>query len=921
MVLLALLLRLLAPGGAVEEAETKAAQALREGRVADALASYEDAIRAAEDTRAKLRLRDLYRAAGWVEPRPLSGAEEAEIQIRVRDEKLRVYGAAAERFEGADRIQAAILLRRVLADLAGGNSTDQGKAEAGRLNGLIRKLTESPTPEDKEAVEKILRAHKSPEGLLKAGAKLLEERRYRAVVRLAQEMMFGNFDQEIQNRALALRKEAEDAAAADLPAADKEAVRQVLEDERFERLDVARSRHFLFLGPQEFVKSLTPGERTLLDLAYIFQSDLSGQALTGDGVRIVIYYQETFDFGGGLAIAGGKLIRIGNRAIARPISGMLHYHELGHCIFGRGWLHDGFTEGLADFAAGFSLDLLGETEAAQHFVTESRDQFVRFYLGRDVRYFDIQPYRPSAGFLFSFLPPGEAPFDWAPYRRVFHRMRDAQFGAWPEQEHQLMRYFGYLLAEEYGPDALDLLREWGWPVSRGDFARVPGEADGLLADTKRGDFLADRDMSLAEDLSLRVLAAEASGALAARARFTLLRIAAARGDAAEMERLLGELGIVPAYLVLGPFHARGRAAHVVLAPETRVAPEAPVQIGTESATWKPARMEPTGYANLRDQGFAYPEQACAFALAYIHAEAAVPARVWTGSDDGHTLYLNGELLEKRATSRGFRFDDDFADGPLLPGWNRLLLKVHNGDGNWGFLCRVTDRTGNPIPGLRFSAEDRESDVPHLPPPRTKPVQVVADDFKGALAAARWRTGVGAFDTQNGRLRPRGTAQAGLWERFRVDPDHPKDGPANILWLLDPELPRLGSFDLELVVAAPGKDALPAKFGLTVDGENENDGQSGHTFVIDVDDGKLRCHWYRYDQLLYLQAGAAVKPAEEYRVQLRRLGRKWRLAVNDVPLFDEVDAPRLPAAGFGILAWGAAPLFESFRLSRLEEAER
>ncbi|MCK6458378.1 MAG: hypothetical protein L6Q95_00615 [Planctomycetes bacterium] len=912
----ALLLLILLPEASPEEAEAKAEQALREGDHPKALDGFEEAIRLATDTATKLRLRDRYVAAGWAEPRPLAPPEEAQLAVYIREEKVRVFGAAADRFEGEDRIQAAILLRNVLAEMLGGEATDRGKAEVAKTRALVRKLTEGPTAEDLEQVEKVQRAHKSGEGLLKAAAKLLEERRYRATVRICQEMLFGSFDQEIQNRALALRKEAEDKAAADLPATDKDAVKKVLEDERFERLDVARSRHFLLLGPQEFVTSIPPAERTLLDLAYIFQSDLAAQPLTHDGVRICVYYQETFDFGGGLA--GGKLIRIGNRAIGRPVAGMLHYHELGHCIFGRGWLHDGFTEGLADFAAGLSLDLLGDTANAQRFINDARDQFVRFYLGRDVRYFDIQPYRPSAGFLFSFLPPGDAPFDWAPYRRVFHRMREAQFGAWPEQEHQLMRYFGYLLAGEYGKDALEQLGEWGWPVSRGDFARVPGEADGLLSDAKRADFLVDRDAAQAEATARYVLDSGATGAVAARARFALLRVAVLRGDDAEAGTRRRELGIVDSFLLLGPYHARGRTAHVVLPPEVRVDPTKPLTVGSETATWKPGKVEPTGYVNLRDQGFAYPENACAFALAYVHAEAAAPVRVWTGSDDGHTLYLNGELLEKRATSRGFRFDDDFADGQLRAGWNRLLLKVHNGDGAWGFLVRVTDRDGKPIPGLRATAEDREQAVPAAAAQRTKAVPIVADDYKG-LAPARWRTTVGSFDTQNGMLRPRGTAKTGLWERFRVDPDHPKDGPANIVWLLDPELARADSFDLELVVAGQAKDALPAKFGLTVDGENENDAQSGHTFVIDVDDGKLRCHWYRYDQLLYLQPGAEVKPAEAYRVRLRRIGRKWWLFVNDAALFDEVDAPRLPASGFGILAWGAAPSFDSFRLARIEES--
>ena len=913
--ILALLIQLLAPDRAVADAEAKAAQALTEGRVAEALDGFEEAIRAAGDTATKLRLRDRYIEAGWVEPRPLNAAEELAVEIHVRNEKLRVYGAAADRFERTDRPQAAILMRRVLIDLAGGAETDRGKQEQAKIHRLVRGLTEDPTDEDKELVAKIQRAHKSGEGLLKAARKLLEERRYRPVVRICQEMMFGQFDQEIQNQALALRKEAEDLAAADISAADKEAVREVLEDERFERLDVTRSRHFIFLGPQEFVQGIPPAERTQLDLAYIFQSDLAAQPLTIDGVRICVYYQETFDFGGGLA--GGKLIRIGNRAISRPVAGTLHYHELGHCIFGRGWLHHGFTEGLAEFATGFTLDLLGQTQGAQQFITDSREQFVRFFLGRDVRYFDIQPYRPSAGFLFSFLPPGPAPFDWAPYRRVFHRMREAQFGSWPEREHQLMRYFGYLLATEYGPATLDLLREWGWPVTRDDWGLVPREAETLLSDAKRADFLVGRNAAEAEMLCREVLDAEPHGPLAPRARFALMRLLLQRGDTGGAERLRAELGIVDRFLVLGPFHARGRTAHVVLPPETRIDLGQPVRFGNESASWKAANMEPTGYVNLRDQGFGYPENACAFALAYLHIDAPTPVRIWTGSDDGHTLYLNGELLEKRALHRSYRFDDDFAEGELKPGWNRLLLKVHNGSGAWGFLARVARPDGRPVPGLRIATDDLEAKVETDSAPKTKAATLVADEFKG-LAGARWRTGVGRFDTQNGRLRPRGTERNGLWQRFVVDPDNPKDGPSNILWVVSPDLPRADSLELEVTVAASGKEGLPAKFGITIDGENENDGQSGHTFVFDTNDGKLRCHWYRYDDLLYLQPGAEVNPSPEYRLHLRRLGRKWWLSVNDVPLFEEVDAPRLPASGVGILSWGAAPEFESFRLARLEE---
>ncbi|MHC4547533.1 MAG: hypothetical protein ACYTEZ_02050 [Planctomycetota bacterium] len=908
--LAALALLLLAPDAAVQEAEAKARQALTQGNVAGALEHLEIALRAAEETATKLRLRDAYLEAGWTEPRGASLAELNRVAAHIRSERIRVWTTAAERFERDDQLHAAIILRRAVAELAG---LPRAKQEMSKIRGIVRKLTENPSEEQKGVVADLTRTKKSGGALLKAGRKLLQQRQYRVVVRLCQELMFGDFDQEVQNGAQELRREAETRASRDVSTAEKEAAKKVLADERFHRLDLARSRHFLFLGPRAFIQALPEDERTRLDLAYIFQSDLAGQHLTFDGLRLCVYYQETFDFGGGLA--GGKLIRIGNRAIRRPIAGMLHYHELGHCIFGRGWLHHGFTEGLADFAAGFTLDLLGQTRNAQHFITTARTQFVRFFLGRDVRYFDIQPYRPSAGFLFSFLPPGEAPFDWAPYRRVFHRMREAQFGSWPDRQHQLMRYFGYLMATEYGPETLDLLQEWGWPVSRADARQVPDEADGLLMAAKRGDFLMGRGEAAAAAEHYRtVLRRAPRGALAPRACYGLLRVALAQGDGARAQGLRQKLGIVDDYLLLGPYHARKRTAHVVLPPETHVDLKQPVRFGIETARWKKAKVRPTGQVDLRQQGFGYPEHACAFALTYVHVDGALPARVWVGSDDGHTLYVNGELQEKRPTTRTFTFDDDFADVRLRAGWNRILLKVHNTTGTWGFLMRVTGRDGEPLPG-RFSTGDLEDRVARFAPPRTKAVSIVADEFKG-LKSSRWLPTVGGFDTQNGRLRPRDTAKLGLWQRFKVDPDKPKDGPANILWLRAPDLVRADSFALELVVAAGAKDGLPAKFGLTVDGENENDGQSGHTFVLDAHEEKLRCHWYRYDRLLYLHQGVAVKPAEQYRVRLTRHARKWWLTVNDAALFEGVDAPRLPAFGFGLLTWGKTPEFESIKLSRL-----
>ncbi len=230
------------------------------------------------------------------------------------------------------------------------------------------------------------------------------------------------------------------------------------------------------------------------------------------------------------------------------------------------------------------------------------------------------------------------------------------------------------------------------------------------------------------------------------------------------------------------------------------------------------------------------------------------------------------------------------------------------------MLRVTQPDGSPLPEAVFSAEDQEAHVPRGPQ-KWKSTLVLKEEFR-QLSRERWHTGAGKFDTKNGRLRPRDNKRAGLWQRFLVTPDKPKNGPSNILWLRRRALVQADSFELELVLPGDGK-ALPAQFGLTVDGEGENDGQSGHTLVLRPRGDTVACDWYRYDRLLYHQPGVKLEPAAEYRLLLQRKADKWWLSLNGAPLFAGVSAPRLPAFDLGILTWGAGPEFETLRLARLD----
>ena len=110
--LIALALLLVAQAPSVQEAEAQARQALAAGRKGEALQHFEVALRTAEDFATKGRLRQVYLDAGWAEPPAVNLAEGTLIQRYILNEKVRVFGAAAGRLQGADQPHGAILLRR-----------------------------------------------------------------------------------------------------------------------------------------------------------------------------------------------------------------------------------------------------------------------------------------------------------------------------------------------------------------------------------------------------------------------------------------------------------------------------------------------------------------------------------------------------------------------------------------------------------------------------------------------------------------------------------------------------------------------------------------------------------------------------------------------------------------------------------------
>ncbi len=96
-------------------------------------------------------------------------------------------------------------------------------------------------------------------------------------------------------------------------------------------------------------------------------------------------------------------------------------------------------------------------------------------------------------------------------------------------------------------------------------------------------------------------------------------------------------------------------------------------------------------SDVVDLGKSYGEKAAiAYAFATIELAAPADALFGLGSDDAVKVWLNGRLVHRNWTERAVRLDDDILRLRLNKGANRLLLKVQNRGGGWGFSFRAID---------------------------------------------------------------------------------------------------------------------------------------------------------------------------------------------------------------------------------------
>jgi HEAT repeat protein len=124
----------------------------------------------------------------------------------------------------------------------------------------------------------------------------------------------------------------------------------------------------------------------------------------------------------------------------------------------------------------------------------------------------------------------------------------------------------------------------------------------------------------------------------------------------------------------------------------------PVTVDGETVPWQYVQVDnlETGYLNLRR---VLGDQEYLGIYGYVEFVPAEPgdAILSLGSDDDIYVWLNGDLVHRNNAARAAVPGDDTVDVQLEDGVNTLLVKVLQGNGDWGLVAQVLDADGGPLP--------------------------------------------------------------------------------------------------------------------------------------------------------------------------------------------------------------------------------
>jgi len=182
-------------------------------------------------------------------------------------------------------------------------------------------------------------------------------------------------------------------------------------------------------------------------------------------------------------------------------------------------------------------------------------------------------------------------------------------------------------------------------------------------------------------------------------RFWKPALAHYRGEPINLRNLFGTQ---TQWMIIGPFpNNEAYAGHdAAYPPETELNLDARYEGKAGPVAWvKYAGNSDRASVDLKS-ALQPSEYACAYALCYVVSEKKVQAQLRIGTNDSGKAWVGGELVYDYPYEGTAYLDRDVVPVTLPAGKTPVLVKVCNGQLNWGFALRFTDESGDALDDLQ-----------------------------------------------------------------------------------------------------------------------------------------------------------------------------------------------------------------------------
>ncbi len=246
--------------------------------------------------------------------------------------------------------------------------------------------------------------------------------------------------------------------------------------------------------------------------------------------------------------------------------------------------------------------------------------------------------------------------------------------------------------------ALDLFSKL---LSKND---LPQEDMLIVWDMVEGIYQRWGDYSSLYDLGKKLLQeVSPSSPFYGKISYSLYYTSIKQGNLALGDSFKEKLGFISRWSFIGPFDNTGMSGvYKGFPPEEKVDFEKTYEgkEGIEIKWFTPSVFPRYGYVDLAS--LFYPSSSTlAYALTYVYLPVSGKYTIGMGADDVITLWINDQEVFKETTPRNISFDQYRITCRLPAGWNKILVKVGQDDGPWGFYFRIT-KDGLPIEGMKIS---------------------------------------------------------------------------------------------------------------------------------------------------------------------------------------------------------------------------